>query len=306
MLVSTNLGRLLALSISLCWYGTAFSGSVSSSMLKIERFSAERGDAQSQYFMGEHYELGDSGLPRDLDAALKWYYMAADNGDAAAQYKIGLFHEKEYAGLPGGLSAAMQWYEKAAAGGNEAAKQRIASLRKPTTTEKTQPEAKQRNKMLQASKPAMAGLPLKLPQRRAPKYRPEETIENLVSALWVHAGQPAEYLPAEDMSCMKSSELELTCFSRTRIRSIGENRMEFTVKSILTGFRDDGSFNAKYYYNVAEIDNASESGPDVDTFGLLAEEGWQQPGYEVACHVSGKNGVICKRNSGSSVRFDRK
>jgi hypothetical protein len=297
----------------LLWHNVAFSDTVSSSMLKIERFSAERGDVQSQYFMGEHYELGDSGLPRDLNAALKWYYKAADKGHATAQYKIGLFHEKGYAGLGGGMAAAKPWYEKAAAAGNAAAKSKLSdsneagrkSAPKRQKSDKVNRQKKERSRMLRADKPAMAGLPVKVAQKQLKKARqPTEIINTLMTSKWFHEGRPAEYLPTDDMNCLRTSDSEVTCFSGMRERIVGENRMEFTVKSVIGGFDGDGDFKTRYFYNVEEIGDAPTPGPDTDRYGLRSEKGWQQSGYEVVCHVKGTNSVVCRGKGRDIVRFD--
>lgn len=301
MFVSTN--RYLLLLVPLVfWHGTVFSENVSSNILKIERFSAERGDAQSQYFIGEHYELGDSGLPRDLSIALNWYYKAADKGYAAAQYKIGLFHEKGYAGLSGGIASAMPWYEKAAVSGHDAAKLKL----KAGKEKKVNQQKQERTKMLRANKPVMAGLPLKVPQKQSSDYQPDKILNNLMGMKWFHADLPAEYLPTEDMNCLKTSESEVTCFSKARERIVGENRIEFTVKSIITGFGSDGGFKTRYFYNVAEVDTASIPGPLNDPYGLQIEEGWQQQGHEVRCYVKGASGVVCRGKGKDAVRFNSK
>lgn len=301
MFVSTNRGRLLVLSLFL-WHSVALSDNVSSNILNIERFSAERGDAQSQYFMGEHYELGDSGLPRDLNIALNWYYKAADRGYAVAQYKIGLFHENGYAGLSGGMAAAMPWYEKAAASGYDAAKLKLQAGKE----EKKSRQQQERTSMLLANKPAMNGLPLKVPQQRASEYQPEDILNKLMALKWFHEEHPAEYLPAEDMNCLRTSESEVTCFSKARERVVGENSVEFTVKSIISNFSSDGGFKTRYFYNVAEIDAAPTPGPANDPYGLQIEEGWQQPGHEVTCYVKGANGVVCVGKGKDTVRFSSK
>ena len=290
------------------WHSTAYSDDVSPSVLKIERFSAERGDAQSQYFMGEHYELGDSGLSRDLDMALSWYFKAADKGYAAAQYKIGFFHEKGYAGLPGGMKAAMPWYKKAAAGGYEAAKLKIKASDGVTVSKqsKASQQKQERVRMLQANKPAMAGLPLKVPKQHVDDAQPEKTIKKLMNAKWSHDGQPAEYLPAEDMSCLKTAESEVTCFSRVRDRIVGNDRIQFTVKAVIAGFGKNGGFKTRYFYNVEEVADVPEPGPDSDRYGLRSEKGWQQPGHEAVCHMKRANSIVCSGREEDTIRFDSK
>lgn len=303
--------------------GNAVAANVTPSMLNIERFSAERGDAESQYFLGEHYELGDSGVKRDLTKALQWYRKAADQGNAVAQYKIGLFHENGNAGLQGGSDAAMAWYIKAAKNGSDAARTRLDDIRKAReeleAKQLREQEAKaiekrrklarkkeqERLKMLRANKPVMAALPITRPKKKEqkPESPPEQTIDRLLSKKWASAGKPAEYLPAADMSCLKTGNLEITCFSGDRERVIKNNSISFAVKSVLSQFKRDGSFTVSYFYNVTDIDDAQRKGPAVDPFGLRLKEGWQKPGKEVRCLIKGQDSVQCTGTGKATVNF---
>jgi hypothetical protein len=318
--------RFLLPLLSLIGAEQVVAANVSPSMLNIERFSAERGDAQSQYFLGEHYELGDSGVERDLATALLWYRKAADQGHAAAQYKLGVFHDKAYAGLSGGTDAAMGWYEKAAANGSDAAKGKLADIRKAeeeaesaVLRQKEQAAAaakekqrrlerkreQERVKMLRANKPVMAALPLKptKKKRKPVDYPPEQTIERLLSTKWSYSGKPAEYLPAEDTSCLKTGEQEVTCFSRGRERTVKNSHLSFSVKAVLNQFQRNGGFTVRYFYNVTDIDKAKGNGPAVDPYGLKVSDGWQEPGLTVSCLMKGWESVHCAGNSGSAVKF---
>jgi len=321
----TRLAFLVFAVLSVILSGQVAAADVSPSMLKIEQFNAERGDAQSQFFMGEHYELGDSGISRNPATALQWYRKAAKQGHEAALYKIGLFHEKGYAGLGGGMNVALEWYRKAAAKGSEEARQRIdaekeaeraaeaeklklqlkAQAEQQRQAELQQQQRKQeRAKMLRANKPAMAGLPLKVSKPPAIHYSHDEMIEKLLGANWAAGGIPAEYLPAQDMSCVKSGEREMTCFSRSRKRVLGQRQLTFSVKSVLDGFASDGSFHARYFYNVTDIAEVPTPGPDSDFYGLRPLEGWQRPGLSAACRIAKAGSVACTGKDKVAVRFD--
>ncbi|HEY9148170.1 MAG TPA: tetratricopeptide repeat protein [Gammaproteobacteria bacterium] len=329
MLVSKELGWSLSglVLLSFAVMGQALAANVSPSMLKIERFNAERGDARSQYFMGEHYELGDSGLERDLEKALKWYHRSAGQGHAAAEYKIGWFHEQGYLGLSGGMGVAMEWYRKAAASGHDAARLRLEAVKRAEDeaaaarrqqlqdaqreqrrqAELQRQRERERSKMLRASKPAMAGLPLEpspKKQPESPSYPPEKMVATLLATNWVAAGRPAEYLPASDMNCLKSADLEVTCFSQPRQRVLGDSKLVFSVKSEIGSFEPDGSFTARYFYNVSEISKAKRVGASSDPFGLVSKPGWQQPGHVAECRFDGQDGIDCGADTKAAFRFD--
>src|SRR5580693_9476333 len=54
------------------------------------RAKAEKGDAQSQYELGEAFATGRLGMAKDEVEAVKWYSEAAEQNLAAAQGNLGL------------------------------------------------------------------------------------------------------------------------------------------------------------------------------------------------------------------------
>lgn len=77
---------------------------------------AEAGDANAQFDVAIHYQLG-RGVPQDYDTAMKWCLRAAEQGHARAQFNIGSFH---FHGLcvQADPKEAMRWYELAARNGD--------------------------------------------------------------------------------------------------------------------------------------------------------------------------------------------
>jgi uncharacterized caspase-like protein len=73
--------------------------------------TAEAGDAQAQYYVGEIYEKG-LGVPPDYVQAAAWYRKAADQGLAQAQINLGFLCEKGL-GVPQDSRQALEWYRKA-------------------------------------------------------------------------------------------------------------------------------------------------------------------------------------------------
>ena len=53
-----------------------------------EKVNAEKGDADSQYFLGYFYANG-KGVTKDEVEAVKWYRKSADQGYAFAQFNLG-------------------------------------------------------------------------------------------------------------------------------------------------------------------------------------------------------------------------
>jgi len=75
--------------------------------------TAEAGDAEAQYYVGEIYERG-LGTDPDYAQAAAWYRRAAEQGHAQAQINLGFLYEKGLGGLEQDGRQALEWYRKAA------------------------------------------------------------------------------------------------------------------------------------------------------------------------------------------------
>ncbi|MCY4346502.1 MAG: protein kinase [Aestuariivita sp.] len=73
---------------------------------------ARQGDAESQFYMGVNYELGD-GVPQDLLEAARWYRLAAEQGSRAAQFNLGNLY-RIGRGVDQDATAAARWFRLAA------------------------------------------------------------------------------------------------------------------------------------------------------------------------------------------------
>jgi hypothetical protein len=78
--------------------------------------SAEKGDTEALYNLGERYASGQ-GVPRDCNEAVRCYTKAAEQGNVKAQNKLGsmYFHGSF---VPRDNSEAIKWWTKAAEQGN--------------------------------------------------------------------------------------------------------------------------------------------------------------------------------------------
>ena len=253
-------------------HNPAMANEVAPGMLTIERFSAERGDPNSQFFMGQRYEQGDGGVPKDLNQALEWYRKAAEQGHGPAQFKVGRFYELGLAGLSPAPDVARQWYGKAAANGSKRAgdwfaekksteqereKARVREVEAEKERRRQAELARERENQRRAARErqqqAAAAAP-KPPTKKVdkgPKLTPAQLLEHVAAGSWREARAiPAEFLPTGDMNCLKSGESQVTCFSEERTRDVSSARLTFSVKAILENFSADASFNVRYIYNV--------------------------------------------------------
>ena len=76
------------------------------------RVTAEQGDAETQYLLGDLYRIGQ-GVEEDYAEAEKWYRRAAEQGHVEAQYWLGRLYENGL-GFERDDSEAAEWYKKAA------------------------------------------------------------------------------------------------------------------------------------------------------------------------------------------------
>lgn len=77
---------------------------------------AKKGDANSQYELGQCYDLA-KGVKKNLKDAIKWYHKAADQGNADAQNRLGELYNTGK-GVKRDANEALIWYKKAAQNGN--------------------------------------------------------------------------------------------------------------------------------------------------------------------------------------------
>jgi len=80
---------------------------------------ADRGDAKAQYNLGVIHANG-KGVPRNYDAAVKWYRKAAEFGHAGAQFGLGSCYFLGR-GVPENHVTAYMWLLLAKSGGHKKA-----------------------------------------------------------------------------------------------------------------------------------------------------------------------------------------
>ena len=78
--------------------------------------SAEQGDADAQFYLGNAYYMGD-GVSADKVRSVYWYRKAAEQGDAAAQTNLGRVYWFGD-GVSEDKPQAVYWWRKAAEQGN--------------------------------------------------------------------------------------------------------------------------------------------------------------------------------------------
>ena len=88
--------------------------------------AAQSGQAVAQFFLGNHYKVGQ-GVRRDLDQAFAWFKKAADQGIPSAQLNVGQMYASGL-GVRKDLNAAKNYFMKAARMGDNRASYNLAVL----------------------------------------------------------------------------------------------------------------------------------------------------------------------------------
>jgi len=96
--------------------------------VRLYKLAADQGNAIGQTTLGVFYESGRGGLPKDDREAARLYKLAADQGNAAAQAYLGILYEQGRGGLPQDDRKALRLYKLAADQGNVYAQAGIKRL----------------------------------------------------------------------------------------------------------------------------------------------------------------------------------
>ena len=86
-------------------------------LLADTRAKAEKGDAQSQWALGNAFEIGFLNVAKNYVEAAKWYRKAAEQGFVMAQYDLGVCY-RDGRGVTKDPAEAAQWFRKAAEQGD--------------------------------------------------------------------------------------------------------------------------------------------------------------------------------------------
>lgn len=86
----------------------------------------EKGEAKAQFKLGTIYRLGETGIEKDINKAIKWYTLAAEKGNIYALYNLGKIYESEENIV--NYDLASKWYRLGAEKGNAFAQLKLGML----------------------------------------------------------------------------------------------------------------------------------------------------------------------------------
>jgi uncharacterized protein len=93
---------------------------------EVWRISAEQGDADAQFLLGNLYDEG-RGVPQDYSEAIRWYRLSADQGHAPAQNNLAEIYRKG-SGVPKDVGEAVKWFTQAAEHGYAPAQANLGAM----------------------------------------------------------------------------------------------------------------------------------------------------------------------------------
>jgi TPR repeat protein len=115
---------ILALCMSVSFLGCEMKQASPEGPLETLRKTADQGDAQAQYRLGEMYDTGERVAADDAEA-VKWYRRAAEQGHPGAQWLLG--YKYEYgSGVAVDNVESIKWFRRAAEQGHGIAQFELA------------------------------------------------------------------------------------------------------------------------------------------------------------------------------------
>lgn len=291
----------------------------SDSQFKLDMILARRGDPDAQYYVGNAYELG-RGTQKNMQQAITWYSKAAQQNQYDAEYRLGYLYEHGV-GVKRDIAQAMEWYKRAAGNSQNQVRnqmnQQVFAHRKEQmkrslavmevenkkreqerrlAEERARQKALRRQQLLAAAR-AKVVAPTVHKQVAAARVSIHDIIDVILKNKWRDGSGAADYLPSSTTHCLRSSGSEVICFSDQKLRVINGQRVTYTTKATLTGFKPDGTFHVSYNYNAVQLAKASSRGLSADPNGLKLQTGWQEPRLAVNCRTTDRVNLYCSRGN---------
>lgn len=291
---------------------------------------AQDGDVVSQFFVASWLDAG-IGTPKDSDQAKHWYEKAAAQGHPLAKLKLEEREQnssaaKQQADSEAAARARQQAEtetarakERAAARAKQEAQVREAARIKQLAAEaeeakireaaqaaakaKARTAAQNAAKAKEAAPVVVAAItPRPMPIADTP---PINALDVIMRGKWARDQQEVYFLPSSKSDCLPSGA-ELVCFSHELRQNLDNASVSYVVKSTLSQFGKDGSFNVNYIYNVTDVRKQSDAGrARTETPGLTATLGWQPPGMTLACKVVDDRKLSCTRDKKNYTHYTR-
>jgi TPR repeat protein len=217
--------------------------------------SANQGYAKAEYKLGLVYYEG-TGVNSDYKKAYTWFRKAADKDYAAAQYYLGKLYASGQ-GVERDYATSLEWYTRAVDGGfTQARSEMIDIAERMKTPKNSSPAPVKKNSIRKSTTTAKT-------EKKHPANK-SFGIEDLMVAAWSRDGEPVAYLPSAINNCRTEND-KIACYSDDQIHEMDDSTVKFKTKSIMRNFSSDGSFDITYRNLV------------IDTTEVTTDQGTREP-----------------------------
>lgn len=261
---------------------------------------AQDGDRDARFVVGHRYEVG-VGTNKNLEQAYYWYGQAAEQGHPLAKMKMDLYREQRDAEARAKVES-NRAKEVANAMAEAAKSKHVAEPRKPAKlAHEETPKRPAKPAVAEAAAPVkVATAAPAAPEPAAPAINAADVV---MTGQWLRDQAPAEYLPSSTTNCLRTGTAEVVCFSDARLRDTGEATVTYMVKSTLSHFGKDGSFQINYVYNVTDLEKKSSGRAQPSDIELRT--GWQEPGRMATCRTNSEKSISCTTDRKLALQFSR-
>ena len=309
-------------------------------LFKSSMSNAEKGNAKSQYKVGEMYEKG-RGTARDSKQAFAWYSRSAKQNYIKAQYKLGYLYfkgigvkqdrTKSYAllqkpaekgnvraqyylgrlyasghGVEKNPELALIWYSRSSLGGYSPAEDALAEVKQHLAKLNAKPApAKKVAKKKSVNKPKKVA---KTKHAKSVKVVKRKVLSGkILQGSWMKRKKPAEFLPSKFTKCERQSASIVECLSKELKRNIGPADIVYITKALLFDMKQSGDFKVAYRNKILEIKqhNTEVSDDEDGPVKITVKKGWQETEHKLECKVTNKSTINCIKNKVRKMKFNR-
>lgn len=298
---------------------------------------AEKGNARSQYSLGNAYLRGNE-VKIDINEAIKWFEAAAKQGHSKSEYKLGYIYytgrgikrdnekavywfkrsaEKNYApaqfylgkcyadgtGVKQDTREALAWLNKSKANDYSPAGRVIASLQQENRNA-TSSTANSKAPAPAAADKTIAKAPAK-PKKTAPiisKNSKIDVLDVLQLGDWKAGKKPAENMPSDITEC-KYDKLILKCETKKLSSTNPFAEITYQVESKFSHFNDKGEFMAIYRRNNLMVIPSDPDDPEPNA-EYIPKTGWTANSV-MKCKIESEKNITCFTDSYQKVSYSR-
>lgn len=265
--------------------------------------SADNGNVEAAYRLGFLYYKGIGEVQKQYKEAFKWFTVAANANHTRAQSYLAELYMNGY-GVEQDESKADYWYTKSFKNEFNAISNTLdefKSEQQPVAqnADKTKPaEQPAVTQVAKVNKPSVVSKKANKHIKATPKVIRSEDIQRiLMQKKWTSQGKDSDILSSGLTKCKTKGE-KINCMSRKVKGRHLFGLYEFKVKSIISGFADNGEFNITHRRLILKVPDTSVSAYEDEDETVVNQNnamkvGWENAIYRVPCKMQSEEKIIC-------------